>query len=241
MAGKGERFGEGFKPFRMVGDEYFITAAARPFCRWESALDEVVCAYLAQQEGQYLVSRRIGQLVPGVKQSIVTLPEPTTGPVQTLIQAIERAGIGGAMIACDCDHSVDVSPLMVLAMSSNPPACAFPIWPISDEEIVSWSVAKLDPNGRVVSVAEKSVPAGSGIRAGIIGCYYFRTTEIFRQYAENKESVSGVINDCLASGEAVTTVPANHAEFFGDPKRLANTIEQRKSRRRGRNADQDLR
>jgi NDP-sugar pyrophosphorylase family protein len=231
MAGQGARFGYTFKPFLTVGEETFIEAAVRPFRARIAEIKELVFVYLAEQEAAFSVKARLDRMFSDLPHRVVLLEQPTKGPAETIAKACEKANITGAVTICDCDHALDVGPLfdLVAATATTSYACAIPVWPLDEREVHAWSVARMDPDGRVLAIAEKSVPPGSGATAGVIGCYVFPKIEETVRVAKGigATNFSDVIQHALREGGIVRAVPIAKAEFFGDPARLNATLEKR--------------
>lgn len=223
MAGQGARFGYRFKPFLEIDGQPFIAEAFRPF---RAHLDKVAGTYfiyLAEQEAAHDVAARLDQLFAGLPHQAVILPEPTPGPSVTLRQCLERTGVTGPVIVCDCDHALDVAPIFAAAADPEV-ACILPTWDLTGEPIESWGVAGIEPDGRVIDIAEKALPAKGAIRRGVIGCYYFADAgEIARiiDAGGGEVYISDIVRSLIAAGRKVVSVEIDAARFFGDPARLA--------------------
>jgi hypothetical protein len=170
MAGQGARFGHRFKPFLTIGDQLFIEAAVEPFRRFQSQIGRFVFVYLEAQEQEFGVTRRLQEVFSGLPIATVQLAAPTRGPAETIGRAIEqlREPVGAAFV-CDCDHSLDVEPLLRW-VSENPEFDALlPVWPLERENLDAWSVAMVEGD-RVWGMSEKRLPDGTrGTAMGVIG------------------------------------------------------------------------
>jgi GTP:adenosylcobinamide-phosphate guanylyltransferase len=226
MAGRGERFGTTFKPFLPIDNGTFIEAAVEPFRKWRSAISRILFVYLREQEERRAVRAALESMFAGLPWEAVILEHPTAGPAETLTEAVERAEVAGPIIACDCDHAVNVDPLFAAIAADAAGDCLLPVWDLAGEEIKSWSVAGLTADGRVTAIAEKQVPAGADRVAGVIGCYYFadgaRVAASCRQGGHLV--ISQAISQWIAEGARVRSVPIGEARFFGDPARLAKAV-----------------
>jgi hypothetical protein len=229
MAGQGARFGYTFKPFLTVQSETFIEAAVRPFRSRRDQIRELVFVCLRAQDTEFRVTERMASMFADLPHQVVLLDQPTRGPVETIARGVERARISGPVTICDCDHSLDVAPLFDLLASSEPFDCAVPVWPLQQEEVHAWAVARVDPKGRIAAIAEKAVPPGEGAAAGVIGCYVFRRIEDALAVAETTGAAnfSEIMARWLTAGRIVRAVPIAQADFFGDPARLNATLERR--------------
>jgi hypothetical protein len=223
MAGRGARFGGTFKPFLRFGGGTFIEAAVQPFRKWRAAISRVVFVFLEAQEREFHVRERLARMFDGLPWEAVLLPRPTDGPAETLAGAVEQAGITGAAIVCDCDHSVNVDPLFEALTADRAAACMLPVWNLAGEDVRSWSVAALADDGAVTAIAEKAVPPGATRAAGVIGCYYFRDVAgvVAACRRRGRLVISEAVSDLISAGQPVVAVPIQQASFFGDPERLA--------------------
>jgi NDP-sugar pyrophosphorylase family protein len=232
MAGRGARFGYTFKPFLQIGGETFIEAAVRPFVKWLPKIRRFVFVYLEEQEREFSIRARLDAMFGGMNFETIQLPAPTPGPAETLTQAIQIGKLTGPLIACDCDHSINLEPLFQQLMNETEAVCILPVWGLDGEDVNSWSVALLDQDDWVVKIAEKRRPAGDGkAYFGVIGCYYFSDATLLSRYCLERslENVSDVINALLAEGNAIRAVHIKQAEFFGDPARLQKTLDARRA------------
>lgn len=222
MAGQGARFGYRFKPFLDVHGRSFIEAAVAPFRPFMDEIGRIHFIVTAEQERTHDVRARLAQMFDGLPFAVTLLEAPTDGPAETLLACLDGQAIDGPILVCDCDHAVDVDGLMAAARRPDL-AGAVPTWSLEDENIQSWSVAALGAGGLIEAVAEKRLPeCGSEFR-GVIGCYYFADGGAVRDAIRTRGLIylSDVIGEWLAQGLPMLSVPVAHAQFFGDPARLA--------------------
>lgn len=220
IAGTSARHGFKYRPFIELGDGTFIEAAARPFQKWAHAIDRFVFVCLAEHEAEHDVRARLGRMFGTTPHDVVVLSAATSGPADTIVRAIEQAGITGSMIVCDCDHSVDVDPLFG-AIGDGLGHAILPTWKLKGEDLRSWSVAAV-ADGRVNGIAEKRLPHGNGDFVGVIGCIYLADARAFAtSYEPARDAyVSDVLGKMIARGERVAAVSIETAEFFGDPGKV---------------------
>ena len=222
MAGDGSRFGGTFKPFLKVKDEFFIEASLRPFIKWKKFIKEFVFVFREDQERKYKVSTNLKSLFPDLNISSVILPSKTSGPVETVTQAIEEKNLFSAAIFCDCDHSVNVDPIFKLIATDNQIECIIPAWTIESKDFKSWSIVSLDHTGNILDISEKQKPKEGVNYFGIIGSYYFKDNrKVVKLYREFKfENFSEVIKEFSKEGRKISICHIKKARFFGDPERL---------------------
>jgi hypothetical protein len=222
MAGQGARFGHKFKPFLLIDQEPFISAAVAPFRVVRDHVDRFVFVYLEEQEKQFEVSARLREMFHDLPIETVHLERPTRGPAETIARGIEASNTTGEAFICDCDHALDVRGLFARAVT-EPWDAILPVWPLEGESLTSWSVALVD-EGRVTSIAEKRMPeTGTGAPMGVIGCYGFRDIRDAVQRARMLDATnfSDVLRSMLVENKRVDAVRIHEARFFGDPERLA--------------------
>jgi hypothetical protein len=220
IAGTSARSGFKYRPFLEIGGDTFIEAAARPFERWARRIDRLVFVCLAEHEAQHNVTARLGAMFANRSHEVVVLANATKGPAETVVRAVEAAGITGRMIVCDCDHSVDVDPLFRQIEGSDAD-CVLPTWRLKGEDLRAWSVAAVSDQ-RVTGIAEKRLPEGNGEFMGVIGCSYFASAANVLQLfdADRDGYLSDLVQKQIARGDRVLAVPIETAEFFGDPRKL---------------------
>lgn len=222
MAGQGARFGHKFKPFLLIDQEPFISAAVAPFRAMLDRIDRFVFVYLEEQEKQFEVSARLREMFRDLPIETVRLDRPTRGPAETIARGIEGARSTGEVFICDCDHALDVRGLFARAAAA-PWDALLPVWPLDGESLASWSVALVD-EGRVTAIAEKKMPeAGTGTPMGVIGCYGFHDIgdAVARASSLGATNFSDVLRAMLAESKRIDAVRIQDARFFGDPERLA--------------------
>jgi len=225
MAGSGLRFGGTFKPFLRIGEETFIEAATRPFRDNKQALTELVFVIRREHEREFGASRQLLKMFADTAHRVVILNDQTAGPLATVRSALANDEVGGPIIACDCDHSLDVSGILAVAADPRGVDAAVPVWPISREEAPSWATALVGRDGRIKVIREKQWPSGTGAVKGVIGCYVIRQPEIIRDSTEAE--FSSLLGRLIDTGGQVEALLPDWAEFFGDPIRLEGALRNR--------------
>ena len=222
MAGKGARFGYTFKPFLEVeGRGKFIELAVRPFKKWLPQIKNIIFVYLEEQEQEHNVSNELEKIFHDVPFDICLLKERTRGPAETIRLALENKDVKGAVVLCDCDHTLDIDAFFE-KLIENVYDCVLPVWPLRNEEIKSWSIVSITESGAVTGIAEKELPKTPGEFFGVIGCYYLR--DCSRMDDSCYHNVSDCIKKLIEETSNVCAIKINEAEFFGDPQRLEKTL-----------------
>jgi len=111
VAGEGSRFGGVFKPLQSIGDITFIEKAYQPFEKFSEYVKEVVCICTQEQNDKYDAAKKLKKCIPHENVRVVVIKNKTTGPLKTVQEALVE-GIKGPAVICDCDHSIDISPLI---------------------------------------------------------------------------------------------------------------------------------
>ena len=176
MAGDGTRFGgEQFKPFIDGTEKLFIEIAAESFDPLVAAGHQLAYhfIYRRDQELRFGVKARLESLFEGKELHFRIIEEKTSGPVETVIRGIANTAVQGPAFICDCDHYVNVEPMMPLMDDTD---IIVPTATIAENEFASWGKVKLTPNGSPISFHEKEfIPFSADYTVrGLLGCYYFR-------------------------------------------------------------------
>jgi len=219
MAGEGSRFGYKFKPFIKATEETFIELAKKPF---DVLTDPTfVFSYRRVQETDHMVSNILEDLFPSSKFRCCII-EKSEGPFQTLQQTVAKEGLKGPAFLCDCDHSIDIGPMLdVLDSATEEAAVLVPTWPIKPGDYPSFGKVKFNKYGHIAAFCEKEVPElkeGETLK-GIIGCYFFPDVSIVSKYPSYQD-VSSFLKDLLHEKKTIFTVDIQRADFFGTPQHL---------------------
>lgn len=143
----------------------------------------------------------------------LTLKKPTTGPADSIKQALKGMNFENPILFCDCDHQVDLKKFFSFIESSQP-NIAVPLWSINKIKSSKWAIACVNDNS-VKSIEEKKYPETNGDYYGVIGNYYFSSYQLFSKY-EGKDFISQVIKENIKSGVEVKGLEIDKGYFFGD-------------------------
>ena len=221
MAGAGSRFGGTFKPFLKAADETFIERASQPFKNLDKSLYDITFIFIFTftQEAQYSVSKTLAKIFINYKykNSIIN---NTDGPLQTVQSCIQQLQLSGLSFICDCDHSIDIKPIIEKSIKTNFEVI-IPVWTISKEDFSSWGKVKINSNNKILDFCEKELldyNEDEDIK-GIIGCYLVNDIANFIKYPSYTD-ISSILKDMLLEQKNLITVNITYAEFFGTPKQL---------------------
>ena len=222
IAGEGSRFGYTFKPFLEVDNKgNFIELAFSPFKKHLSKIDKILFIFLKAQETKYDVSNNLNRIFSNINFETCILDKPTSGPAETIRLALKKHPLKGPLIICDCDHTLNVDNIFK-EIEESKADCIIPIWPLKNEKIKSWSIVSINDDRKVTGIAEKKLPNSAGQFFGVIGCYFLRESKFLQN---NKyKNISDCIAQIIKEMGLITAVKISEAKFFGDPKRLENTI-----------------
>lgn len=212
MAGFGTRFGENiFKPFLLATEETFIELAIKPFLPFNP---EFYFIYRSSQEKTYQVSQRLQQLFPSQKIHTIVIEEDTKGPLQT-IQAAKLPA--KPSFVCDCDHSIDITPMIEELAKNQDHDVIIPFWNIEEKEYKHWGKVQLNPiTQEITAFAEKEYLSNA---KGLIGCYYFKDISVLSKYPAY-ENISDALRCMHQDKKRLKTIQITSADFFGTPEAL---------------------
>jgi hypothetical protein len=223
MAGEGSRFGYCFKPLLKATEETFIELAVKPFTQLKDYgyIVEYIFVYRKIQEEQYKVSTKLASLFPTILYKCCLI-DSSEGPLQTVQKAIQQQQLKGAAFICDCDHSIDIFP-MIQNLNNDllNYEVLIPTWKIRPEEYFSWGKVKLTTTTEILDFCEKELlqPDKNEVIKGLIGCYCFADISTITSYP-NYPDISSLLKDMLKNDVKMKTIDIQKADFFGTPKQL---------------------
>jgi hypothetical protein len=216
MAGEGSRFGYKFKPFIKATDMTFIELAKTPF---DFLKPTYVFVFRDEQERHSFVSQTLLKLFPN-DDILLCIIKSSKGPLDTAQQAITKLGLKGPGFVCDCDHSIDVTP-MFKHIGTKFDALV-PIWRnIEPDQYHSWGKVKFNSKNEIVSFHEKEIPdlENGEYFEGLIGCHLFSNIEKICEYPA-WENFSTMYKEMFKNHDIILSVEITKASFFGTPKLL---------------------
>jgi hydroxymethylpyrimidine pyrophosphatase-like HAD family hydrolase len=223
MAGDGVRFGGTFKPFLDATEKKFIELAKEPFEVLKSLYDDVryIFVYRSDQEMDFNIKEKLQKFFPNDSLTFCILPAKTRGPVDTIQQAVHKLSLSGEAFTCDCDHSININPMVSVLKEStaSAPDILIPVWKCKDYEAKDFSKVKIDLSGEILSFTEKELipPSPNYIVMGVIGCYYWKQIEVITGF-EGHENFSEFM--IQFKEKKIIPVEINEAKFFGTPEKL---------------------
>lgn len=222
MAGDGTRFGGSqFKPFLDGTEKLFIELAKEPFQKYKSQFSmEFYFIYRQDQEDTFQVSSKLKSLFPNDTLHMCILPEKTSGPAETLALATRLFNLRGSAFVCDCDHAINIQPMVQFLETNAIPDVIIPLLPIQENEQHNFGKVKLDKDNKSLGFYEKEIiPFSSEYSVkGLVGCYFFKEVSDILEYPL-KTNISDILPDYIKSHTSAF-VEILEAGLFGTPESL---------------------
>lgn len=222
MAGDGTRFGgTQFKPFIDGTEKLFIELAKEPFDIYKERYQmEFFFIYRKDQEDSFQVSKRLSSLFPKDTLHMCILSDKTSGPAETLAAAVSMYNLSGSAFICDCDHAINIQPMIQYLESNNTPDIIIPLLSIQESEQEKFGKVKLDKQGKPLAFCEKElIPFSNEYDVkGLVGCYFFKEVKDILEYAKTAN-----ISDLLPvyiQKHTFQCIDILEAGLFGTPESL---------------------
>jgi len=234
-AGRGERFGNKFKPFLKIGDLTFLEKAYEPFIKWDKFINKIYIIITKQQEIDYKVSSKVRALFSD-KVQVLLLDKETRGPLQTFCKGyiFEKNSLNkkedkkSSVIVCDCDHSVNVDLLFESIVTKKQTDIIIPTYKIEEKEQHNWSKILLS-DGKIQKFANKEkVDFKKYDVRGIIGCLFFRDYKSFLNIEEKQIEFFEFMQNEFVNGKGIELAGVKNAYFYGDEPMLQACLEKRR-------------
>jgi hypothetical protein len=225
MAGESKRFDYQFKPFLKISDVTFIELAYKYFCKYEKNINKIYFVVTQEQEDNYHIKNQLSELFDNF--DMIIIPEKTSGPFMTIHLALQfsQIDINKPSFICDCDHSIDISPMIDYIKNYHNFELLIPYWDIKkyNENYKDWGIIYEDNDKNIINFSEKEIIEGCTNFFGIIGCYYFKKLSYFN-HPDYINISDGLFNHRMN----IKSVEIKNAEFFGDKDRLNKVLINRK-------------
>lgn len=233
IAGNSSRFNYTFKPFIYLDDRNFIQYALEPFIKYKTYINKVFFIATKQQNEENDVSNRIYNIFKEFELNIniILIDSKTDGPYQTIRQGLIkiRGKSNLPFFVCDCDHSINITP-MINCLTLNPSLkCIIPLWNIDNDKQYNWSKILVNSNGECLGIYEKEYIEQKNNEKlyGIIGCYYFNSTKYFKN--ADYINISEILIEKYSELNP-NLVEINEAMFFGTPDMVEKCKENRRKK-----------
>lgn len=221
MAGDGSRFNYKFKPFLYATEKRFIELAKEPFnILNEDYSVQYIFIFREDHNNIYNVQNKLNEIFPNDKKLFYIIPTKTQGPLETLQYAINNLNLTGPSFVCDCDHSINITPIYNILKYDIESDIIIPVWNINEDEFKRCGKVVIDKYDNIQSFYEKQfVPFSSDYNVkGLIGCYYFKDITILLNTSKREN-----ISDFLVDNKDTLKYKISYiseAYFFGDQPTL---------------------
>jgi len=130
MAGESSRFGYKFKPFLFLDNKRFIEHCIDSFLPYNSIINSYTFIVTKKQEKDHDIKSTLEKIFFNIKDktTIITIEKKTTGPYQTIIKGLNKVKVLDNLIICDCDHHINISPIIETIKNSEKKDIIIPIW-----------------------------------------------------------------------------------------------------------------
>ena len=197
MGGAGSRF---FDNGYMI-PKPLIEIEGKPFFYWATRsiekfveLEDITYIVLKEHIDMFSLDKVILQYFP--KAKIVVIPEVTPGPVFTCLEGIKDIKDEYPIMFNDCDHMFKSKALN--NMMNNYQGEFDGALVTFESQKPHFSFVKYDGNGKIIGTVEKQIISNHAI----CGAYYFRSSELFKNIANeyiencpyNETFLSGMYN-----------------------------------------------
>jgi len=217
MAGDGSRFNYKFKPFLYANEKQFIELAKEPFDTYLIDFDiNYIFIFREDHNNEYNVASKLLKLFPNNRVQCCILKEKTQGPLETLQMGISQLDIRGPSFICDCDHSINIEPMVKIIKNNTEADIIIPVWNISESEYKKWGKIIINKNYSIMNFCEKEFVQFSPDYSvkGLIGCYYLKDITVLLR-SDLKENLSDFLKETLNKLN-YTVAFILEAYFFGD-------------------------
>ncbi|MBN20733.1 MAG: hypothetical protein CL678_05530 [Bdellovibrionaceae bacterium] len=231
MAGESSRFNYNFKPFLQISDSTFLELAFKYFKFYSNNINIIYFVVTKKQYDNNNVKNKIAEIFESYKYKIIILSNKTDNQYETIKKCIISEKINGSCFICDCDHSINISPMMNYLDQYD---ILIPIWDIKKENRDSWGKIYLNKdNNNIIKICEKeTLEIKNALEYGLIGCYFLKNVEIILDY--NTTSLSSFVREAFLNKTSIDNkikcIEIKSAEFFGDPHELRKTIDNRRNK-----------
>lgn len=224
MAGEARRFNYKFKPFLKISDMLFIEYVFIYFNNYKSYINNVFFTVTREQYDNNNVKNIIKDIFSEYNYKIIILEKKTTSQLMTIKNSINNEKLKGPFLICDCDHSIDVGPMIDFLKTQKICDIILPIWNIKNEDKKKWGKVYITKStNKIKSLCEKEINNIVDTKEyGLIGCYFFKNIEILSK--SNETNISYFINNNIEKYN-IEHILIKNASFFGDIERTNNIIE----------------
>ena len=128
MAGESRRFNYEFKPFIQISDETFIELAYKYFEEYRERICKLYFIITQQQEDEFNINYKLKKIFSNYQ--LIIIPKKTAGPFMTIKKSLSKINTDIPYFICDCDHSINIKPMIDKIDNMNDLSIIIPYWDI---------------------------------------------------------------------------------------------------------------
>ena len=219
MAGEASRFGYVFKPFKKISDLTFIELAFVYFKKYINFIDTVYFVVTKEQFIKNKVKFNLNNFFSNINFEIIILQKKTNSQKETICNAISLKNLKGNFFICDCDHSIDISP-MITFLKNNDPDILVPFYPIEKDD-KNFDKIKINIKNNFYFHNKNTIS-----NKGIIGCHYIKNIEKI----VNNNNFDSLLDFFQKNIKIlnIKIIQIENANFFGTQEILNELIKKKK-------------
>lgn len=221
MCGLSSRFNYNFKPLVQISDLTFIELAFKEFKKYTNLIDTVYFIVTKKQLVDNNIDNKFKYYFKDIKYILIILEQQTNSQYETIKQGIIKENIIGECIICDCDHSIDITP-MINYLNINNIDILVSCWNINENDN-NWDKIIIEKN-KILKFCNKEIKS----KIGIIGCIYFKNIELLKEH-NYKKLIEYFNYKLLNSNIKIDKINIINAEFFGTKQILDKLINRKKN------------
>lgn len=221
MAGDGLRFNNGFKPFIKLDDTTIIEHMMLTFLKYNENIKNYHFIITQDHEDIYNVKENLLFFFEKISEKIKVhiINEKTKGPYQTIIKGIKE-NVDNVFI-CDCDHQINIYPMLENIYDNNDIEILIPIWDIKYEDQQDWGKVIFENGSQTFVEKEIVEPNDNKTVCGIIGCYYLKNTSLLSYNV----CIDNMTDYLKTTKNKLTFCKLKEAYFFGTPQMVKKYID----------------
>ena len=232
MAGESSRFDYNFKPFLNLDNRVFIEHVLDSFGKLD--IESYNFIITEEQEKNNSIFETLKKIFPQIynKINVVIINKKTHGPFQTIRTGLHQLNHLDNVFICDCDHYVNVDPILFKLEQKNYLDIIIPVWTIKDYEYKNWGKVIIDSkNDYIVDFCEKEKfeKTSQFYAKGVIGCYYFKSSSEILNSKKDNVNFSDFFKDNHKNYD-IDLAHIESAYFFGDPKMVKKAVQDRRKK-----------
>lgn len=223
MSGESSRFNYKFKPFLQISDLTFIELAFKYFKKYINSIKRVYFVVTEEQNLNNNVEQKLKHYFKEISYELIVLKNKTKSHYETIRTVLCENNILGETIICDCDHSIDIEPMMNY-LNKTDVDILVPYWKLNEHSNNNWDKIITNKEKNAITKFNDKL---SESEYGIIGCIYFKNVELMKEH--NYDAIIAYLNyELVTSNLNMDIVQITNASFFGTKEILDRVIDSKK-------------